>query len=300
MELTDLRYFAAVAAAGSFVEGARRAHVSPAAMSKAIKRLEIDLGAELFTRTTRRVVLTRAGDSVLRRARAILDEHTELRRDLEGQDGEIAGELRVAAMEVFSTELLPGALAALVSEHPRVRPSCFEMIPEDMEPLVAEGRCEVGFTIGGGARRREVDTHLLGTSLGVLVCGKGHPVHRAGRVTAAKLREHPFVVPRFLGREGAPPLDQFPPSLERTIGATIELMQMGIELCIRGSFLGYFPEVSVRGPLADGRLRVVGGIPSGAPFELKALTRRGRQPSRAAERLVAIVRGAVSRRLSRR
>jgi DNA-binding transcriptional LysR family regulator len=298
VELTDLRYFAAVAAAGTFVEGARRAHVSPAAMSKAIKRLEGDLGAELFTRTTRRVVLTRAGETVLRRARRMLDEHAELRRDMEAPAGDIAGELRVAAMEVFSTELLPAAITALVREHPRVRPSSFEMIPEEMERLVAEGRCDVGFTIGGGARRREVETHLLGTSGGVLVCGKGHPLHRAGRVTPEALPRHPFVVPRFLGREELASLDQFPADLERTIGATIELMQMAVELCVRGAFLGYFPEVSVRGPLADGRLRALGGIPPRAPFELKALPRRGRQPTRAVERLIAILRAIVSARLA--
>jgi LysR family transcriptional regulator, carnitine catabolism transcriptional activator len=293
MELTDLRYFAAVAAAGSFVEGARRVHVSPAAMSKAMKRLEIDLGAELFTRTTRRIVLTRAGETVLRRAHTLLDEHAALRRDLEAKEGDIAGELRVAAMEVFSTELLPWGLSALVEQHPRVRPSCFEMIPEDIERLVSEGRCDVGFTIGGGARSRDVETHVLGRSNGVLVCGRGHPLYRARRVTSARLIEYPFVVPRFLGREAAPPLDQFPSSVERTIGATIELMQMGIELCVRGRFLAYFPEVSIRGPLKDGRLRAVRGIPPGSPFELKALTRRGRQPSRATERLIAIVRSVV-------
>lgn len=297
MELTDLRYFVAVADAGSFVEGARRVHVSPAAMSKAIKRLEVDLGADLFTRSTRRVNLTRAGDAALRRARVMIDEHAELRRELTLRDGEIAGELRIVAMEVFSTELLPGALATLVREHPKVRPSTFEMIPDEMERLVAEGRCEVGFTIGGGARSRDVETHVLGASAGVLVCGKGHALFPTRRVRAGQLGEHAFVVPRFLGREAAPSLDQFPPGIERTIGATIELMQMGIDLCARGAFLGYFPEVSVRGPLADGRLRAVRGIPPGPPFELKALTRRGRQPSRAAERLVAIVRSAVSARL---
>jgi DNA-binding transcriptional LysR family regulator len=299
MELTDLRYFTAVAEAGSFVEGARRVHVSPAAMSKAIKRLEVDLGVELFTRSTRRVDLTRAGDVVLRRARAMLEEQAELRRDLAARDGEIAGELRVAAMEVFSTELLPGALATLVRDHPRVRPSTLELIPEDIERLVGEGRCDVGFTIGGGARGREVEAHVLGASAGVLVCGEGHPLHRSGRVAPARVVDHPFVVPRFLGREGSAPLDQFPPGVERTIGATIELMQMGIELCARGAFLGYFPEVSVRGALADGRLRSVRGVATGAPFELKALTRRGRQPSRATEQLIAIVRAAVSASLAR-
>jgi DNA-binding transcriptional LysR family regulator len=171
--------------------------------------------------------------------------------------------------------------------------------PAGDERLLGEGRCDVGFTIGGDARRRDVETHVLGTSLGVLVCGKGHPLYVARRVAPSRLALHAFVVPRFLGSEDAPPLDQFPAGVERTIGATSELMQMGIELCVRGAFLAYLPEISVRGALADGRLRAIRGIPTGEPYELKALTRRGRQPSRAAERLLAIVRSAVAARLLR-
>ena len=61
MELTDLRYFWNVAHTLSFARGAALSHVSPAAISQAIKKLEGELGTRLFARTTRRVALTESG-----------------------------------------------------------------------------------------------------------------------------------------------------------------------------------------------------------------------------------------------
>jgi DNA-binding transcriptional LysR family regulator len=278
MELTDLRYFWHAATLGSFLRAATTVHVTPPAISKAIKRLEADLGTALFVRTTRRVTLTPSGEALRSRAERILREVDELRSELDGRSAPIQGELRIAAMEVFSTRLLPETLTALVSEHPALIPLSYEMFPERMEALLVQGRIDVGLTIGGGMRP-EIEYRALGRSPGVLVCGRRHPLYRRGRITVRQAAEAPFVVPRFLDAEHLPPLDQFPEQLQaRRVGATIELLQMAIELTAGGVFLGYFPEIAVRQYLRDGRLRALRGLPQGRPFDLRALTRRGVRP----------------------
>src|SRR6185436_10985365 len=85
------------------------------------------------------------------------------------------------------------------------------------------------------------------------------------------------IVPRFLGVEHLPVLDQFPDQeWPRAIGGTIELLQMGVRLVEEGAGLGYFPEISVRAQLQSGRLRALRGLPRDrAPFVLRALTRSG-------------------------
>ena len=293
MELSDLRYFVHVALASSFVEGARRAHVSPAAISKAIKRLEQSLEAELFVRSTRKVTLTQRGEVVLAHAQGILLRIDSLHDDVRRAEGRIEGTLTVGGMEVFSTELLPAALADLVRAHPDVRPLCYELVPQDMERLVAEGRCDVGFTIGGGDARG-VEYHLLGRSRGVIVCGRTHPLYKKGRFHVRDVGRYSFVVPRFRGHENDPSIDQFPESTcQRMVGCTIELMQMGIEVAVQGAYLGYFPEVSIRGPLRDRRLRALQTSLRGRDFDLHALTRKARQPSPAGERLIELVRARL-------
>src|SRR5919202_897268 len=73
LELRHLRYFLAVAEELNFSRAAERVHVAQPALSAQIRVLEAQLGCELFTRTTRRVTLTRAGERLLEDVRDILE-----------------------------------------------------------------------------------------------------------------------------------------------------------------------------------------------------------------------------------
>jgi DNA-binding transcriptional LysR family regulator len=286
MELSDLRYFLNVATVKSFSKGAVMSHVSPPAISKTIHKLEAELGAKLFTRTTRRVLLTEAGERLRKRCLKIFDELDGARRDLEEVHTTVSGVLRIGAMEVFSIRLLPLALSRLLRAHPLVSSESHEMVPQEMERLIIEGRLDVGFTIGAG-HVRGVRYQSVGRSPGVLVCGRSHPLYRRGRIRAADLSRHPFVAPRFLGMEHLPVLDQFPEHKHpRKIDATIELLQMGVELVREGNYLGFFPEVCVREHLDRKRLRALRGARFGVSFDLQALTRADATPKRSVVRLI--------------
>src|SRR6185369_6936388 len=73
-----LRAFLAVAEELHFTRAAARLYVAQQALSRDIRRLERDLGAELFLRTTRQVALTPDGERLLPYARRVLDAHDEL------------------------------------------------------------------------------------------------------------------------------------------------------------------------------------------------------------------------------
>jgi DNA-binding transcriptional LysR family regulator len=295
MEISHLRYFFHVAQTGSFSGGARRAHVSAPAMTKAIQRLEAETGARLFERTTRRVILTEEGKAVFERARAILSQVDEISRDLDELKNTVSGELRIGAMEVFSVRVLPRAISALVAQFPRVVPHAYEMHPDSIQHHLAEGLLDVGFSIGP-ASSDAIHSEVLGTSPGRIVCGRPHPLYTTGRITRAALSRHPFVAPRFFQREHLPSLDQFPEeTLPREVGATIELLQMMVELVTAGSYLGYFPEISIAHHLASGDLRVLQGLTGLPRFDLRALTRRGVPPKRSATLLVHEIKRALAR-----
>ena len=290
MDLDELRYFLNVASAGSFVGGAHKSHVSPPAVSKAIAKLEDTLEVQLFERTTRSVALTPEGEIVLARARRLFEEVAGIHHDLAAASSVVKGDLRIGAMEVFSTLLLPRALAALMSCHPSVKPFTYEMIPQRMEALLLEHRLDVGFTIGAG-NAKDLIYHSIGATKAELVCGKAHPLYACGRVKKRDLEKYPFVVPRFLDQEHLPPLDQFPDhTFTRRIGATIELLQMGIQLTIEGNFLGYFPKISVLDHIKNGRLRALNGLGKAPRFELHAITRKMRRQKPAVEAIIAHVR----------
>lgn len=296
MELTTLRYFSNVAATGSFSRGAQLSCISPPAMSKAIKKLEQELEVELFVRTTRRVLLTESGELLLRHAKRVLAEIDAFRHALLDAGEEVAGEVRIGAMEVFSIALLPEALTRLSETHPSVVPISFEMIPSQMVERIGAGQLDFGLTIGA-APSSEVDCDPLGISEGALVCGRRHPLYSQRTVTGDELQQFPFVIPRFFGQEHLPSLDQFPENVPRRVGASIELLQMGVQMAIGGGYLGYFPEVSVRNHLESGALHKLTGAIAPRGFELQLLTRSGGRPRRAAERLISIVREVLANEL---
>lgn len=285
MELTDLKYFYNVATAGSFSRGAQLSHVSPPAISKAVKRLERELSAELFDRTTRRVGLTDDGRILLTHCEKVFAQLEALHRDLADTDHRIRGELRMAANEVFSTYLLPHALSGLAKQNPDLRPRCYEMIPERMAHWLRHGRLDVAFTIGA-TPTDGIECHPITSSPGVLVCGPGHPLYDKGEVTQDDLITYPSVVPEFFQREFLPALDQFPRDMPRTIACTIELLQMAVQLCLDGAYLGYFPEVAIRCHLRHDELKTLSGLPDRPPFELSAMTRKGIRPRASVRALI--------------
>lgn len=77
LELRELRYFLAVAEELNFTRAAERLHLAQQALSASIRNLEADLGVQLFTRSTRHVALTAAGEALVAGARHVLESAAE-------------------------------------------------------------------------------------------------------------------------------------------------------------------------------------------------------------------------------
>lgn len=81
MSLTQIEYFVAVAEEGHVGRASRRMHVSQPPLSRQIRALEDELGVALFDRTPRGMVLRDEGRRFLARARRVLEELHEARRE---------------------------------------------------------------------------------------------------------------------------------------------------------------------------------------------------------------------------
>jgi LysR family transcriptional regulator for bpeEF and oprC len=116
-----MRTFCEVAAAGSFSIAARRVGLSRAAVSLQIAQLETRLGTRLFTRTTRRVVLTPEGECYAIRAQGLVAEVDALENEYAQRSGEVAGLLTVEVPEFIGTRLLAGRIPELLERHPALK-----------------------------------------------------------------------------------------------------------------------------------------------------------------------------------
>lgn len=121
MELRQLGYFEAVARHGGFTNAAKQLHVAQPAVSAQIQRLERELGASLFHRTTREVSLTPAGERLLAHVRRVLHELDVARAEVQDFAQVVRGRVRIGATPVVGSLPLPMLMATFRQAHPCVQ-----------------------------------------------------------------------------------------------------------------------------------------------------------------------------------
>ncbi|MEO0623304.1 MAG: LysR family transcriptional regulator [Pseudomonadota bacterium] len=133
----DMRCFVQVAELQSVTRAAEALSLAPSAVSRRIKDLESRLGAQLFSRTTRRMSLTEAGRVYFQSCQRILGDIEEAESAVSGVGGHISGQLRVAAPLSFGLSHLTPALCRFVEAHPELRVDLD--LSDRMVDLVGEG-----------------------------------------------------------------------------------------------------------------------------------------------------------------
>ncbi len=120
IEANDLLLFARIVDAGSFSRAAERVGLPKSTVSRRMTHLEARLGERLMQRTTRRLVLTEFGASLLDHARQVAAEVEAAAAFVEHRQAEPSGRLRVSMPGDFATFSLGEMLPAFVARYPRI------------------------------------------------------------------------------------------------------------------------------------------------------------------------------------
>jgi DNA-binding transcriptional LysR family regulator len=143
MELRQLRYADGVARHLHFTRAARSLHVAQPALSHQIKRLELELGVDLFVRSRGGVRLTEAGEIFIPRARRALAEVDAAYEEVSAFKGLKTGYLALGAMQALGGVDLPRLIADFHLQHPGVDLSLREESTRDMLEMVAHGEIDL-------------------------------------------------------------------------------------------------------------------------------------------------------------
>lgn len=119
-DITDLRFFMAVAEGGSLAEAARRMDVTASAVSQRLRQLETRLGLHLVHRSTRRFSLTDEGELFYAGAVGLLAQLDDLIDSVRSRSGEVAGTLHVCGPLGFGRHHLAAAIADFHALHPKL------------------------------------------------------------------------------------------------------------------------------------------------------------------------------------
>lgn len=177
MKTEEMALLVRVADTGSMTRAARQLHLTPAAVSAAVLRLERDLGLRLFERTTRSLHPTDEGEIVLAGCRDILLRWRRTLDDSRDRRADLAGTVHLAAPADTSVQVLEPLLADLSQRHPRLR---------------------VVLAVSDAVQRLHADALDLAIRYGPLDDSRLH---------ARKLAEAPLVLvasPAYLQAHGAP------------------------------------------------------------------------------------------------
>lgn len=120
-KFSALGMFVATAEQGSFSRAAELLGKTPSALTKAVGHLERELGAQLFERSTRRIVLTEAGRLYLDTARQVLQRLHEAGEEIGQLQHGLHGSLRLTAPLAFGQAFLDQVCAGFLTEYPQIR-----------------------------------------------------------------------------------------------------------------------------------------------------------------------------------
>ncbi len=226
LELRHLRYFSAVAEELHFGRAAARLTLSPPSLSTQIQQLEAIVGARLFDRHSRRVVLTDAG-------RVLLDLAGRIFRDVDAAvvatrqaHAGHTGELRVG----FGPTLMLSTLAQVVRtyriRHPGVHIELRELATAEQIAALLRGDLDLGFVRGAEADPR-LHVEPFAREPLLIALNRDHALARAARVPVAALAREPWVLfPRAI----APLLHEAVMRLCRTAGFSPTVVQESREV----------------------------------------------------------------------
>lgn len=121
MTLQDLRYVVALAEHGHFGRAAAACDIAQSTLSTQIKKLELQLGATLFERTTQSVSVTAIGAEIAGRARQVLADVEAIIGVGQHRSGPLAGNFSLGVIPTLGPYVLPWLVPALKKEYPELR-----------------------------------------------------------------------------------------------------------------------------------------------------------------------------------
>ncbi|MEV1169483.1 LysR family transcriptional regulator [Nonomuraea sp. NPDC049784] len=194
MELQQMRYVVAVAETANFTRAAERCRVVQSALSHQIARLERELGARLFDRTSRRVSLTPAGEAFLPAARQALDAAERARAEVAAASGELRGQLAIGTIPTVTAVDLPSTLKSFHVRHPQVRITLRVGASDELAAQVRQGTLDIAFLgLPPSVQPKGVQGRALARGELVAVVAPGHPLADAADVDLHRLSNEVFV-----------------------------------------------------------------------------------------------------------
>lgn len=191
--LRQLRYLVALAEYRHFGRAAESCLATQSTLSAGLQELENALGVCLVERTRRKVWLTPLGETIVARARQVLQGAEDIADLAQSSATPLSGPLRLGVIPTIGPFLLPRALPALRADHPQLRLSLREDLTARLLERLGNNDLDV-IIIALPYDTQDLDCLDLGEDGFALACPPDHPLAAQHQVTSQDLAQHELLL----------------------------------------------------------------------------------------------------------
>ena len=247
MEMYELKYFLGVAKQENIHKASEKLNVSTASLSKAIARLEAELGVNLFLRERRNIRLTDQGRLLQKRAAEIVRLEESAKHEVGGTPGTL--QVVVAGPEILLAKMGTAFGATIKNKFPRSRFDFHATHEDDAIEQVDRGEAHFALISGDMPSRPGFVARVLTEAKFQTYVGASHPLFQQAKnkkiVPVEEILTYSFASPDnpLLGKVGARQSldgwrdDQFPRQIEY-LTSSLKILE---ELVVNGKALAYLP-----------------------------------------------------------
>jgi LysR family hydrogen peroxide-inducible transcriptional activator len=193
ISLRQLRYLTALAEAGNFRRAAAACNVTQPALSTQVQLLEEGLGVSLVERGRRGAVMTAAGEEVVRRGRAILEDVAAIEDYARGMRDPFTGPLRLGVIPTIGPYLLPDLMPDLNRRYPALQLFMREEQTERLLDSLREGRLDLAL-LALPVPGDDLESAVLFEDRFLVAAPPGHPFAKADTVDLGALTDESLLL----------------------------------------------------------------------------------------------------------
>ncbi|WP_028215482.1 LysR family transcriptional regulator [Paraburkholderia mimosarum] len=195
LSVKNVRYFIAVAEAESVTGATQTLNISQSVITEAIKSLESELGAQLFVRHARGMVLTHAGHQFLRHAHQILAAIRNAQQALSARPDAKTGRLNVGVTSLMSGYFLPYLLDHYKRVFPKVEVQVIEDQRDYIEHLLVNGELDVAVLIVSNVQNSQaIETESLIKAAWRLWLPANHALRGLGSISLQEIANEGMIM----------------------------------------------------------------------------------------------------------
>ncbi|UCE30056.1 MAG: LysR family transcriptional regulator [Burkholderiales bacterium] len=193
MTLTELKYIVAVARERHFGRAAEACFVSQPTLSVAIRKLEDELGVQLFERGSTEVSVTSLGERIVEQAQRVLEDADTIREIARRGQDPLAGPLRVGVIYTIGPYLLPALVPRMIDEHPEMPLLLQENFTLKLLELLRQGEIDVAI-VAEPLAAHGLMTQAVYDEPFMVAVPSGHPWAKRDAVGSLELKEQTMLL----------------------------------------------------------------------------------------------------------